>query len=184
MANRLECFCQEPCKSYKTDPKNGDPTTWLKCGTKINYKELYAELKKIKGKVKKNKFLRNQPLGCILNVKEDDDLAIEPDLWQFSPKVFPKCSGHDVFVKMGISHSEDNDGRTFFSCAVAYPNIPCDYFAWADDCINQMKDYPMSDEEEEEEEKHEERPKNRKRTWKQNNKKHEESKIKKYSKRH
>lgn len=123
------CFCGEPCSTFKTK----DKTTWLKCGKKINYKALATKLKEFNNKSERREFLfEQQPLGCKLNLKQDDYNYLDDRFFQIPPQFFPMCSEHNLYTKIGVSHSKDNNLRNFLTCAAQYPDLPCDYFCWVD----------------------------------------------------
>ena len=134
----MVCFCGRPCQSYQAK-STGE--TYLKCGAVLDYGAIRKKLDKYKNKSNRATKLARMRLGCNLNVKKSHYSQLYPTLFCTDFREFPKCH-HDLFVRTGVSQSDRNKGRTFFSCPVSYPDMDCGYFHWFDGKM------PEADEEE------------------------------------
>lgn len=122
------CFCGYPCSIIKA--KNGDH--FYKCAVKVDYKNLGAQLKAAKDKDHKNHILMNTALGCKMYIKHSDYNHLHEVCFKLGPQNHPRCEEHNLLPKTCVSHSENNDNRSFFCCSAQYPDISCGHFKWCD----------------------------------------------------
>lgn len=122
------CFCMCPAGEYKT--KNGD--VYLKCGEDVDYKTITDILKLCKTSDDKNIVYSEARLGCKMNILKSNFSRLHPNLFGDAVK-HPLCNGHNMICKIGMAGNEKNKGKLFFTCAVPYPDHPCDHFGWLED---------------------------------------------------
>jgi len=126
---KFTCFCGKTANSFKT--KNEDVI--LMCGTKIDFKKM-RDVLKMKDSSEKDEALKQLDLGCNMKMKQDevDFLQNELDV-DIERKLFPKCK-HKLLARLGISTSDRNNGKLYFTCNVKTPDLPCNFFKWFDEC--------------------------------------------------
>lgn len=129
MAQQYVCFCGVPVKTFK----NKKDETWTKCGLDVDFKQIFKKLAACKVKDEKKKLLEQTPLGCTFNMLLQNCHHVHENMYSVPPKFHPKCDEHKIYAKMAMSNSENNKERCFLSCAVGFPNHPCNYFRWCDD---------------------------------------------------
>jgi len=145
------CFCGDKAKTFKY--KNGEAI--FMCGKSIDFGKL-REVLKMKDSTEKDDALQQLELGCNMKMKQDevDFLQNELDV-DIERKLFPKCK-HQLLARLGISTSDRNNGRLYFTCNVKTPDLPCNFFKWFDECDEQQQSTTskrkLREEEEEEEE--------------------------------
>lgn len=122
------CFCMCPAKEFKT--KTGD--VYLKCGEDVDYKAITDVLKMCKGSDDKKIVYESSRLGCKMNIQKSKFLELHPNLFG-NAESHPLCKDHHMICKLGIATGEKNKGKLYFTCAVPYPDHPCDYFGWLAD---------------------------------------------------
>lgn len=121
----IDCFCKKPAKTYSTKKGN----TMVRCGLELDYEKIGKKLKNVKTNKERRRALKKMTLGCNMNLKLTDAKQLNSSHdWCF--KEFPKCA-HDLYGKLGMSHSKYNDGKAFWACPVQFPDIGCGFFKWA-----------------------------------------------------
>ena len=130
------CFCGQPCQTYEAK-KTGE--TYLKCGVQLNYEAIRKKMQKYKNKRDREGKLARMKLGCNLNLKKSCYDKLHPRLFEKDFRQFPKCH-HDLYVRTGLSQSERNTNRTFFTCSATYPNLDCGYFEWFDGAMPEAQE--------------------------------------------
>ena len=133
------CFCGNPAKSFKN--KNG--VTFFTCGTKMDFKRL-SDIYKMKVNEGRDEALKQVDLGCNMRLNENEISFIQNQLKETpGRRNFLKCQ-HDLIAKLGISSSETNNGKLFYTCNVKFPDRPCKFFHWYDAplpvCVKRKQD--------------------------------------------
>ena len=120
------CFCGEKAKTFEC--KNGESI--FSCGTVIDFKKM-REVMKMKKSIEKDVAIQKLELGCNMKMKKDEMHFLQNELMmnELIGRSFPKCE-HKLFARLGISASDQNNGRVYFSCNVKVPDIPCKFFKW------------------------------------------------------
>jgi len=119
------CFCGKKVKNLDG--------RMIYCGTTVDYKAL-SEADRIKDLLSREANLKQLDLGCNMKTNEKDLKSVYKAFNGNLPKMkqFPVCY-HNLWTKLCVSHSKQNDGRPFFACAVPFPNFTCGYFKWCKD---------------------------------------------------
>lgn len=128
MATNFVCFCGRAAKTFET--KNG--LCFFTCGTAVDFKKMSA-IYKMKASKEKDKALEEIDMGCNMKINENEISFLQKELKEKPDRCnFPKCD-HGLFAKLGISASEKNNGRLFFTCNVKLPDLSCKFFQWYDE---------------------------------------------------
>lgn len=143
----FKCICENTAKSFKTK----DEDAIFVCGTTIDFKKM-RDVLKMKASPEKDEALQQVDLGCNMKMMEDEVDFLQNELnVSIERKLFPKCE-HNLLARLGISTSDKNYGKLYFSCNVIVPDVSCNFFKWFDECDEPKQPTPSKRKLQEEEE--------------------------------